>query len=92
MFDEKDDLRSLKILDYGFSKVLQGTGDTLSTVCGSPQYVAPEILLLSGGPWTDSGIQYTNAVDCWSIGVIFYMLMAGYAPFGKFGSFTWLWP
>ena len=82
MFDRPGDITTLKILDYGFSKVLQGAGDVLTTVCGSPQYVAPEILALTMG--SSAGLQvipYTYAVDAWSIGVIMYMLIAGYAPF-----------
>ena len=77
MFDG-DTLRSVKILDYGFSKIMQRDSDVLSTICGSPQYVAPEILSLSLGI-NEGG--YTTAVDAWSIGVIIYMLLAGYAPF-----------
>ena len=65
MFDFRDDIRSLKILDYGFSKVTQGVGDVLSTFCGSPQYVAPEILQLDGPV-----AHYTFNVDAWSLGVI----------------------
>lgn len=70
--------KGVKILDYGFSKILQREGDVLSTICGSSQYVAPEILSLSLGI-NEGG--YTTAVDAWSIGVIIYMLLAGYAPF-----------
>ena len=81
------DIQSVKILDYGFSKILHGNLDALTTFCGSPQYVAPEILQMTmnlGGP---RPAPYTYAVDCWSIGVILYMLLAGYAPFGRFFSF-----
>lgn len=81
IFDTKGDIQSVKILDYGFSKILHGNLDALTTFCGSPQYVAPEILQMTmnlGGP---RPAPYTYAVDCWSIGVILYMLLAGYAPF-----------
>jgi len=85
MFDVPGDLRTLKILDYGFSKVLQSAGDVLTTVCGSPQYVAPEIIMMTQAPQGSlpQVIPYTYAVDAWSIGVIMYMLIAGYAPFDE---------
>ena len=82
MFDVPGDIQTLKILDYGFSKVLHGTGDILTTICGSPQYVAPEIMSMTMSPM-GSVPPYTYAVDCWSTGVVMYMLLAGYAPFDE---------
>ena len=76
MFAEWDNIDGVKIIDFGFSKRVD-EGTLLQTVCGSPQYVAPEILTLSKSK------SYTHAVDCWSIGVIMYMLLSGYAPFGE---------
>jgi len=62
----KDDV--IKIADFGLSK----EGDSLKTSCGSPGYVAPEILM---------GEEYDNSVDIWSIGVITYVLLCGFPPF-----------
>lgn len=62
---------TVKIADFGLSKDF--TGDSvMSTCCGSPSYVAPEIL--------EQG-EYSNACDIWSIGVILYVLLSGYLPF-----------
>ena len=89
MFSVPGDIHSLKILDYGFSKHLEAGTDTLSTICGSPMYVAPEILKLSLIS-EHTPASYTEVVDAWSTGVIIYMLLAGYAPFGKSSPIPYL--
>jgi len=60
----------IKIADFGLSKEF-GT-EILVTSCGTPDYVAPEVL---------SGEPYDMSVDIWSIGVITYVLLCGYPPF-----------
>lgn len=62
----------IKIADFGFAKFDKGNAHQLSTACGTPGYVAPEIL---------SGGKYGREVDVWSCGVIFYILLCGYPPF-----------
>ena len=65
---------TVKLADFGFAKRLDTdkdgarVADSLMTACGSPSYVAPEIL---------SGRSYGSAVDCWSLGVITYILLCG---------------
>ncbi|CAA0808857.1 CBL-interacting serine/threonine-protein kinase 9 [Striga hermonthica] len=67
----------LKVSDFGlsaFSKQVRDDG-LLHTACGTPNYVAPEVL-------TDKGYDGT-ASDVWSCGVILFVLMAGYLPFDE---------
>lgn len=63
---------NLRIIDFGLSKRQSKSSTCYYTVCGSPAYVAPE--LITGNP-------YTNAVDIWSAGVILYAMCAGVLPF-----------
>ncbi|KAF7146995.1 hypothetical protein RHSIM_Rhsim03G0262800 [Rhododendron simsii] len=63
---------NLKVSDFGLS-ALRKPGDVLSTACGSPSYVAPELLANKG---------YEGAAaDVWSCGVILFELLAGRLPF-----------
>ena len=64
---------TIKVADFGFAKELASTDDgMLHTACGTPGYVAPEILRQK---------PYGPSVDIWSLGVIFYILLCGYPPF-----------
>ena len=70
--DEHDDT-SIKLADFGFAKKVTGE-NSLSTLCGTAQYVAPEIL--------DFQVEgYDERCDMWSVGVVTYILLGGYAPF-----------
>lgn len=61
----------IKIADFGFAKKCP-TPNCLTTQCGTPGYVAPEIL---------EGVPYDTKSDMWSLGVILYILLGGYPPF-----------
>jgi len=61
----------VKIADFGLSKIFNEE-DKLVTSCGTPGYVAPEVLLCES---------YDKGVDMWGIGIITYVLLAGYPPF-----------
>ncbi|PNH00490.1 Calcium/calmodulin-dependent protein kinase type 1D, partial [Tetrabaena socialis] len=74
MLNERDD-SPVKIADFGLSKFFSPE-TVLSTMCGSPQYVAPEVLGVGDGLK-----EYSPAVDMWSVGVILFILLSGYSPF-----------
>ena len=61
----------LKVADFGFAKRCKEP-NLLSTQCGTPGYVAPEILM---------GVKYDTQCDIWSLGVIVYTVLGGYPPF-----------
>ncbi|KAF9095204.1 hypothetical protein BGX23_000898 [Mortierella sp. AD031] len=72
LFLDKSENAPLLITDFGLSKVLTSGNDVLMTACGTPGYVAPEVL---------EQIGHGKPVDMWSVGVIAYTLLCGYTPF-----------
>ncbi|XP_036935801.1 serine/threonine-protein kinase DCLK1-like isoform X1 [Acanthopagrus latus] len=74
VYEHTDGSRSLKLGDFGLATVVNGP---LYTVCGTPTYVAPEIVAESG---------YGLKVDIWAAGVITYILLCGFPPFRGTGE------
>merc|ERR1712137_386300 len=72
LLKSKDNDTEVKIADFGLAKVL-GAAAMTQTACGTPSYVAPEVLKSDNG--------YDTAVDMWSVGVITYILLSGFPPF-----------
>ena len=72
--DEKDKGSRIKLADYGMASFV-GVDNLVRGRCGTPGFVAPEILLarVNGG--------YGNKVDMFSAGVTLYVMLAGYEPF-----------
>mmetsp|Transcript_19139 Transcript_19139/g.27673 ORF Transcript_19139/g.27673 Transcript_19139/m.27673 type:complete len:733 (+) Transcript_19139:108-2306(+) len=63
---------NMKLADFGFARKYEPLKGGLTTRCGTPAFVAPEVLL---------GVPYDDKVDVWSCGVILYLLLGGYPPF-----------
>lgn len=71
LMSSKADDADIKLADFGFAKRVRELSSK-ETPCGTPGYVAPEII---------RGDRYGSEVDIWSMGVICYVLLAGYPPF-----------
>lgn len=67
----KSDNSAIKVGDFGFAKRVH-TPKSLNMRCGTPSYVAPEIL---------KNQPYDQSCDMWSVGVVLYVLLCGYTPF-----------
>ncbi|XP_054467970.1 serine/threonine-protein kinase N2 [Anoplopoma fimbria] len=62
----------VRIADFGLCKEGMGHGDRTTTFCGTPEFLAPEVL-------TEN--TYTRSVDWWGLGVLIYEMMVGESPF-----------
>jgi len=72
--DTREEFKPFRVViaDFGLSKAFDG-GEDLTTSCGTPDYVAPEVITAEG--------VYDKSVDMWSCGVITYVLLCGFSPF-----------
>ena len=62
----------LKLTDFGLSKLLEENEDKTKSICGTPDYLAPEMFTKQG---------YTKMVDWWALGVLIYEMLIGIPPF-----------
>lgn len=58
----------MKIADFGLCKEGMGYGDRTNTFCGTPEFLAPEVL---------TETSYTRAVDWWGLGVLIFEMLVG---------------
>ena len=68
-----NDKMEIKLGDFGLATKLEFDGERKRTICGTPNYIAPEVLEGKGG--------HSYEVDIWSLGVIIYTLLVGKPPF-----------
>ncbi|XP_063826055.1 ovarian-specific serine/threonine-protein kinase Lok [Ostrinia nubilalis] len=76
LLESKHDETLVKITDFGLSKFV-GEDSFMKTMCGTPLYLAPEVLKANGQKC------YGPEVDVWSLGVIFFVCLVGYLPFSS---------
>lgn len=75
LFRTPEDNADLLIADFGLSRIMdEEQFHVLTTTCGTPGYMAPEIFKKTG---------HSKPVDVWAIGVITYFLLCGYTPFDR---------
>ena len=72
MFAVRGDWRTLRLVDFGLAMRGKTSRDKMSVQCGSPGYIAPEIV---------HGKHYTAAVDVWAAGCVFFATLNGALPF-----------
>ncbi|XP_052851672.1 ovarian-specific serine/threonine-protein kinase Lok isoform X2 [Drosophila gunungcola] len=74
LLETNDEETLLKVSDFGLSKFVQ-KDSVMRTLCGTPLYVAPEVLITGGRE------AYTKKVDIWSLGVVLFTCLSGTLPF-----------
>ena len=78
------DMTKVKLVDFGFSTILEDTSQPIKLFCGTPAYMAPEIV--SKDKNRNSYNQGENGyeappADIWALGVVLYLLLTGKFPF-----------
>lgn len=71
MFSHENDIKSLKLIDFGLSGHIDSTNTQFSRAMGTAVYLAPEVILG----------EYNEKVDIWSVGVLIYYMLNGVPPF-----------
>jgi serine/threonine protein kinase len=67
-----DEFGHVRLTDFGLSKVLLGPTDAAHTFCGTPEYLAPEVI---------DGSPHDRGVDWWALGVLLWEMLTGLPPF-----------
>lgn len=74
--DTDQEMPLVKMGDFGLAKVLEETS-MARTLCGTPHYLAPEVLEFNNEGWDG----YGKPVDVWALGCVLYILFVGFRPF-----------
>ncbi|KAJ8518327.1 hypothetical protein ONZ45_g4587 [Pleurotus djamor] len=69
-----DSNMNIKVADFGLAALIENPGERKKTICGTPNYIAPEVLF-------DTANGHSFEVDTWSVGVMLYTLLIGRPPF-----------
>ncbi|CDJ48035.1 ULK kinase, putative [Eimeria brunetti] len=77
MFKSERDYYPLFMIDFGLATKYK-KGEIQTSICGSPRYIAPEVLRRA----------YTEKCDMWSLGVVVYLMLFGVHPFGGWKGAT----
>ncbi|CAI4231136.1 unnamed protein product [Auanema sp. JU1783] len=72
LYWKSDSEMELKLADFGLATEMPSDGSLLSVICGTPTYVAAEVL---------TGTGYDEKVDIWATGIILYVMLGGFPPF-----------
>lgn len=71
MLVKPKDPSKIKMIDFGLSKDCKNTQGIMTTMSGSPYYIAPEVFMQ----------KYNQKIDIWSLGVVLYIMLSGKVPF-----------
>lgn len=63
----------ISLTDFGLAKELKNSDEVTNSFCGTPEYLAPEII--------DGDVGHSFPVDWWALGILVYEMMVGFCPF-----------